>query len=171
MKTRTLLLWTLVGLAVAVGMLVLWTREARSRRGLHLLQATLDSVERDTHELELLRARKDHIGVGQRPREDLLAAINSGLGTLGVSGRTLMSLQPDSAGAPRDDAPGLRWECMRATFEPITLPDLGRFLEVWRRDQPLWAVSRIQLAPSRRGSESLAVQLWLSGAYVEEVGP
>lgn len=62
----------------------------------------------------------------------------------GLAPALLTNLAPE---AETSVGPRYRRQAARLTLEPVTLPDLGRFLKVWRSTRPEWTVVSITISP------------------------
>jgi hypothetical protein len=62
----------------------------------------------------------------------------------GLAPALLTNLAP---GAETSVGPCYRRQAARLTLEPITLPDLGRLLNVWRSTRPEWTIASITVSP------------------------
>lgn len=133
----------------------------------------LQTVQADLEELARLRALVARAQLGEPPGEDLLARVRAALDRAGVAPDRLqrLSRRGDSpvghAGGQASAIYRTRSELL--SLDRVTLSQVGRFLEEWRRTEPLWTVSMIDMTESRgRGAEpgSYTVQLTLTTTYV-----
>ena len=65
-------------------------------------------------------------------------------------------------------APASRVQTVRVVLEPVTLSELGSFLDRWRGEQSLWVVTGVELAATSPGGsdESYRATLTASAMYV-----
>jgi len=111
--------------------------------------ARLAKLNTDAAELVRLRSEAAGLQIDEIDQTGLVGDVNSALVEAGVAVTTLTALTPDAAASA--DGAGGDWRASRRgarlTLERLTLPQLGRFLAVWRRDHPRWTVTSIQLQP------------------------
>jgi hypothetical protein len=83
------------------------------------------------------------------PDGGLAPSLTAALASCGLPPSTLGSLAPESQSA---NIGPLKVQHQRATMalSPITLPQLGAFLEAWGRREPAWAPSSIEIVPENR---------------------
>lgn len=80
----------------------------------------------------------------------LATSISAVLSSCGLPATTLSSLSPESGAAgPVEGTGDVKVQRQRSTLTlvQITLPQLGGFLEAWRRREPAWVCSSIEIAP------------------------
>lgn len=157
MISRTVLLAWVVGAgAIAGTMAVCVPRTAGAAAAAERDVARFHEVATAAAELADLarRSPSDH-----PPASDgkLALRISAAISAAGLPAASLSSLSPESASTERLDG-GLRLIRRRATLmlTPLTLPQVGRFLDAWRMEAPGWTVSRIDLEPRRETSSSSA---------------
>lgn len=133
-------------LALGAAVLVQARRLGAVTADLYAAEAALVALTRDAQEIADLRARPERLAQVERPTQDTLARLTAALAEAGLPSVRLRDLTRDSDGMP---APaGARRQSLRFTLEPVTIPQLGSFLEQWRSSQQLWTMSRIELAHS-----------------------
>lgn len=155
---------------------------ARARVEAELALSDLSTVVQDAQELIQLRETSPVIGSSAAPRpvSGLPQRITAVLASRGLAAATLASFS--SAGPVRGrqtrDAP--RGERASLVLAPITLPEFGGFLAAWRRDEPGWIVTSIDLAPdatakrearASRGPSAIALRALLELQSEPAQGP
>lgn len=158
----------LYALTVAVALLVVaagarHAAAARARAG--GAEAQFSQVKADAARVLALRSRAQTVAAGEQPQQDVFRRVNDTLATAGLSHVRAQSVNPggdqalDAGGAaPR------RVQTVRVVLEPVTLDEVGAFLDRWRRDQALWTVTGIDLTTSRTGA--YRATLTASAVYV-----
>lgn len=145
--------------------------------GMHRLRAAAASADAEHRALLLaaadarqvlqLRASTARIGDAQRPSQDVISRVNQALAVAGIPARTLTDLREEGDVAIDAGPPELRRQTVAATLEPITLDQLGRFLEEWRLSQPLWTVTRIDIGHKGKDDEpTLTCRLVFGATYL-----
>jgi hypothetical protein len=90
----------------------------------------------------------------------LAQEVSAALAAAGLPASTLANLSPDN-GTAVPGGPGLVQLRAGLTLNNVTLPQVGRFLAEWRRRQPSWTVTGIDLiqeqpkadAPNKTGGD------------------
>lgn len=149
MSVRLGLVLPAMGVAVAL-LLALQLRGlaaagARRAQAEALLAGTVSMVG----ERARLQAAREEVSAGRRPEQDVIARVNAALGRAGVDPGAFRGQQPEAdARLPRPaagDGPLLRRQSVRLSLASLTPSQLGRFLEAWRSDHPMWSPVRIDL--------------------------
>ncbi len=123
-------------------------RYASARGDLHTATARYASVASNVAEIQRLRGTQATIASAARPQPNLSGQISDTLVEAGLSPNLLTSLAPDpdmpvTIGSSHD----YRRQSARLTLDPLSVPDLGRFLGSWTSAQPEWTVSAITMTP------------------------
>ncbi|MBT8207358.1 MAG: hypothetical protein KJO18_03710 [Acidimicrobiia bacterium] len=164
-------------LALVLASAIAGKRMAVASSKLDALSERLAKVAADTDAVLQLRAEQTLVLTSEQPGPDVIARVNATLEATGLPSESLQSVAPESAAAaPPTQTPGLanrlhRIRSVRVTLRRMSPADLGRFLAEWRRAQPIWRVTRVQLTRGARraGDESgYEVTLLLSAAYLDE---
>ena len=139
------LLWSLVAACLV---LCSWAarRYINSRADAALSLRQLRAVNADTREIAALRAAAPPESRRHRPPPGLATRVADAVSKAGLTQSAVQSVSPEvesSAGAS-----GLRKEAAKITLDGLTLPELGRFLQQWRTDQPVWTVISIDMTPT-----------------------
>lgn len=115
---------------------------------------------------ELRAARASKPGAVSSPSA-LQPRIAAVLASVALPPATLNSLAPEPSSGNRS-ADGARIEHRRATvvLQDLTLSNFGMFLDAWRRAEPRWVVSGIDLSPS--GSAPPGADLPVRAALILE---
>lgn len=106
-----------------------------------------------------LRAREQWVAIGERPTDDVIAAVRQVLRSVGIREDALTDLRPESdASVPaRGAAPTpLRIQTIAFTLRSISTGDLGAFLVGWREHHAVWTISRVVLTPASPSSRDRA---------------
>lgn len=191
--TRLPLIAIAAAAAMIIAVLVVHApRLAHARRAAEREVARFHQVSTDARELVTLRsahaARHGSSAAPDAPPPKLSPAITAALASSGLPAQTLASLSPESATRERIEgggsgiaaqAPAASIIRRRATLvlTPLTLPQLGRFLDIWRKQavpdsrgsagEP-WTVSRIDVEPRRDGQPTPGADLPLRATLVME---
>jgi hypothetical protein len=155
MLQRILILLLLPAMGVAaVQLFSARAARAESRSALNRLEATLVQVRT----IEALNTRTASWAKRGRPslaQGGLTTAVNGALAAAGVPAASLSSLSPTAEMPVTSQAgsSGLVAVRRRAslTLAPITLPQVGRILAVWREAHPDWTISAIDFSPEAPG--------------------
>jgi hypothetical protein len=144
------LLWIAVFVLAAGALGVCGSRYlgARSRAGTELL--LLKTVSGESAELARLRASAPAWALRGRPASGLAPRVSAALSACGLPASAMASLSPEaeSAVGSGNDVSARRTRAVM-TLAPVTLPQLGNFLEAWRSREPDWGVSSIDLSPQQ----------------------
>lgn len=140
-----------IALAAALGLSATTYPLVRSLRASgHATAAVIDRdrIVADTAEIALLHARRPSISAGKRPHPNVFARLTAALVEAGLPAAILRDAAPgEDAPLALDTDRRYRRQNMRVTLDPVTLPQLGLFLDTWRRRQPEWTTTTIQLTP------------------------
>jgi hypothetical protein len=79
-----------------------------------------------------------------KPPPNVSGQVADALVEAGLAPALLTNLAPE---AETSVGPRYRRQAARLTLEPVTLPDLGRFLKVWRSTRPEWTIASITISP------------------------
>lgn len=81
---------------------------------------------------------------------DIYTLAQMTLNAASLTPSTLRESLPEGDGVIIKDDPAdgllLRRQSVRLSFEPLTVNELGRFLDQWRKSQPVWDIARIELS-------------------------
>lgn len=147
----------------------------------------LTQIQTAATELAALEQRQPSASLGKRPERNLSGQIADALAEAGLPPTTLASLTPEedapitaapsTNGRPTTNSLAYRRQAARLTLEPLTLPDLGRYLSAWRTRQPEWTTSSIQISPiitkdaaATSPSRPIRVTCLIECVYVEQPG-
>jgi hypothetical protein len=165
--------------AAALGIMVAaWGRYTRAHGDARAALALHAAVRNETRELNELRRRAGVVSLGQRPEPGLIEQVRSTLADAGVAREALASLQPGAeleapASRPLDPVgPRYLRQTAVASIQPIRMPELGVFLDAWRRRGNGWNIDSIQIAPVRADDRTdpappLRVTLGLGSLYLD----
>ena len=153
MRPSLLLIWVTTAIA-ASGSLALTApgmsrARAESRRELARMQA---SAEVARH-IVAARAAMPSAAGESADSSALATRVSTVLSSCGLPLSVLSSLTPDAAPTSSAQQAGNAAAMRRRaalTLNGLTLPQLGRFLEQWRRAEPAWVPATIDLAPDHQ---------------------
>ena len=158
MTLRPILAWPL---GVLLGALVL----AVGTRRLDAAERALDGSRQRLHkargqalELSRLSSRQERVAVQERPRQDVIALVNSVLAECGIPSTSFQRLdvESDVAVTTADGpAPGrYRRQSLTLVLQRLTTRQLGAFLAEWRDRQAVWTPTRLELTHVREARSS-----------------
>ncbi|MGH7132964.1 MAG: hypothetical protein ACREJO_13570 [Phycisphaerales bacterium] len=131
-------------------------------------------LEHQAQEVLDLRAKRPTTGMGPRPADDLATLLGSVMKAAGLAESKLRTVAPDGETRLAVDPlwPGVnrRRQSARVGLEPLTLGELGVFLQRWRASQSVWNVTSIDFArisAAGTGEQSYRVNLSLVATYVD----
>jgi len=138
-------------------------------------EARLEQVELDARRIVELRDLREVAALGERPKEDVIARVNAALGDAGLPLRHFGDLREESdARLANAGDVGYRKQSLSLSLNELTVPDLGAFLQAWRRADTPWTITRLTLTHPRSRGERLdryEVSLILSALYVGDDAP
>lgn len=130
----------LAGIGVAR---MLSARRAAQHAGVRLVQVA-DSVKA----LRQLREVTTSGATGRRPTPGLTGQVTDVLAHAGIPLAAMTSLAPEAETELGRIGDTVRMrQAARLGLEPITLPQLGQFLQAWRAQHPEWTIASLQLTP------------------------
>lgn len=155
---RALIVAALVVAGTSLALLARSAHRAREQRD--AARKSLASLRQVAAEVRSLRARPPSVALEERPEQGLVGRLSSALASAGLPSSLMTTFSPGSD-APflpdaamtaedgtRENAPGLyRRQEVRFTLEPVSLPELGRFLARWRVDHPEWSCAVVEVTP------------------------
>lgn len=146
--SRTIItLWALTAAASLAGPLVAWRAHAAAQRTATAITAGLASLQRQAEEATQLRAASPRTITGPRDDTALSPRLAQSLAAADLPPSTLASVTPHSETVTTPDSRKAVRRKAAVTLTPITLPQLGAFLESWRTTEPGWLVSSIEVSP------------------------
>lgn len=138
-------------------------RYSTARENLRRSTAQHHAISTSAAELDQLRRAKPTIAAGQKPQPNISGHITDALVEAGLAPTLLTNLVPN-ADTPVEPASGTkpartgngrpdlavryRRQSARLTLDPLSMPELGRFLTSWREMQPDWIVASINVTPT-----------------------
>jgi hypothetical protein len=143
--------WTL---AIALSAMVLipaawaWAGAARAER---TQSQRLTSISQKVQTIAELRSGLPDWTLTPKAASTLAPQVSSALAAAGLPASAMSCLSADSGGNQVTDnrSSSVQARSRRATLQltGLTLPQLGKFLQVWREREPAWVVSQIDVAP------------------------
>jgi hypothetical protein len=127
-----------------------WTRAARAER---VQMQRLNRLNACVKDLDTLRSKLPDWSANARPSGTLAPQVSAAISAAGLPASAMLSLSAD----PEMPAPakGIQANRRRATLvlAPVTLPQLGAFLQTWRQRQPAWVISQLDVSPEPEGKK------------------
>lgn len=145
---------------VVSGVMVGWSfeRARASRTAVDSEAASFHLTHRQVERLATMR----QTAVPDAGEDDgtLAARAASVLANAGLPRQSLEALSPETRQtiSKEGDAAVSRRRAT-LTLTPITLPQLGRFLAAWQRDEPSWTMTGLDLSPQRQPTDSVGGDL------------
>jgi len=130
-----------LAVAVVVGQTARLSQASENRRS---TEAGLKAATADAAELSRLRAQSAARIFGEPPEDGFIEAVNSALAAAGLPTRLAHGITKE-AGRTNGDST-VRVQDMRIDLQPITVAQLGSFLQGWDTDQPAWRVTAISIS-------------------------
>jgi len=134
----------------------------------------LEQVAHKTRELADLSGKQERIGTQERPRQDVLALLNSVMAEAGVPSASFRSLDVEADVAVRigtgAEAGRYRRQSLSLVLERLSPAQLGAFLEIWRARQRLWIPTRLELTHVRdpRAPQNLySARILVTATYLD----
>lgn len=175
MTARTLV--TLAAIPAAVMLALSATRAARAHARARDAHEVFERSRRDADEVIALRATPPTLTVGKRPEPGIYGQFADALVEVGEPVSTISSLVPGTDTAVAVDGLGAcKRQSVRVTLDGLTLPRLGRVLHAWRRAQPDWRTTQVQLTPLPDGVPEpgaalpLRVTMVIEALYLDQPG-
>jgi hypothetical protein len=148
-KLRLRLAWLFVLGASAAALVLAWQAyaHAKDRAALELHGGTLLATQ--LRELERVRPVTNEWQGRKRPASGLATRLGETLTGCGIAASSLANVSPQPEMAVQGPPGTESLKRQRASFMlvPITLPQLGSFLDAWRTREPHWTVASIDVAP------------------------
>ena len=169
--------WPLVIAVSAGSVVVAWRGYAGAKHDAALAVRRATQIAAHVGELERVRPVAAHWQERKRPASGLAASLGETLTGCGVPASNLISVTPQPESAVQGPgAEQLTRQRAAFTLSPITLPQLGAFLEAWRAREPYWTVSGIDVGPEQRsaaksapgGDLPLTAVLTLDAVYLDD---
>lgn len=146
--------------AIAGGVLVGWSFE-RAHAARSVADREAASFHRARQQVERLASMSQPIMPDAGEDQATLAArVASVLAKAGLPRQSLEALSPETRQAiSKEDGVGVARHRATLTLTPITLPELGRFLAAWQRDEPAWTITGLDLSPQRQPTDTVGGDL------------
>jgi hypothetical protein len=165
--SRLVLLW-IIALLVSAGALAIAGREYRAARSQAEMELKrLGAVIPQAQEIAVLRAAVQSGPVRQLADAAIAPRISSVLASCGLPAASLANVSPDVQ-TTGDAQQRTTRQRATITLAPITLREVGRFLDAWRSAEPDWTITSLDLAPQPRGSAAPGGDLPLRAIIVIE---
>jgi len=141
---KHLFLWALA----AIILIITGTRAARAHAERSDARAALTLVTRQANEVVRLRHAAKDSSLPNRPESGLAGKVSQGLSRSGLAPSVMQSLSPEAESSDK----GLVRQHVTLTLAGLTLPQVGKFLDAWRSNEPNWVVSGLDLSPAGAGT-------------------
>jgi len=137
-----------VGVASLIAMAWSGARCLSARGESNTARARYTSIAANIREIERVRQTQANIASAAKPQPNLSGQIADMLVEAGLSPNLLTNLTPEpDAAVTLGTSHDYRRQVARLTLEPISMPNLGRFLGSWSNSQPEWTISAITITP------------------------
>ena len=171
---RPVLFWPLLlaagSLMTVVGAGRVRSAEARLDSAVMRLELTTQKAQ----ELAVLVGKQERVGTRERPRQDVLALLNSVTAEAGVPSSSFRSLDVEADVAVRLAGGGeigrYRRQSLSLVLEKLSPAQLGTFLEIWQSRQGLWIPERFELThvSDPRGPQNLySARILVTATYLD----
>lgn len=150
MRPPAWILWGGATLASAITLAVTVPGAVRAFDSANAELKSLRSTVTHAETLVALRSQLPTKGAIEESQRTLAERVASAIADAGLSSPALANLSPE----PQVGAGNAARRRAALTLAPITLPEFGRFLDAWRRREPDWIVTSIDLSPEARGNAS-----------------
>jgi hypothetical protein len=157
-----------IAITFALACLIVLAISARSalqaKARLDASRAHLASIESKVAEAERLRSLPVAAALEKRPEPGIVGQLTTSLAAAGLPSSLMTSFNPgsdapyvlpsNSMGNSKVTSPNgtYRKQEARLTLEPVTLPELGRFLKSCKEQHPEWACAAIEVVPVPQSS-------------------
>lgn len=116
-------------------------------------EAGFERTRADARRVLMLRAMAQTVAVAAEPPQGVYRRMNESLVARGLSEVRVKSVVPAGDRAlDRGAMAARRVQTVRIVLEPMTLLELGAFLDHWRTSQPLWIITEVDLSAPRQGA-------------------
>lgn len=145
-------LW-MVALAVSIAIPGIAAREfSRARAEADRELSRLDLVLPQVQQIALLRAKVPHWADRKIPETALAPAAAAVVASCGLPSSALANVSPEARIRIGEGQLSAMRQRATITLNAVTLPEVGRFLEAWRRAQPDWTIVSVDLSPQQRAN-------------------
>ncbi|MEE8468531.1 MAG: hypothetical protein V3T22_08755 [Planctomycetota bacterium] len=171
---RPALFWPLLLAAGSLTTVIGAGRVRAAEARLHSAAMRLEQATQKAHELAYLSAKQERVGTRERPRQDVLALLNSVMAEAGVASSSFRSLEVEADVAVRlgtgAETGRYRRQSLSLVLERLSPAQLGAFLEIWQARQGLWIPTRFELTHVRdpRGPQNLySARILVTATYLD----
>lgn len=167
MNSRTAVLVVLVSVGVAMVVVSLSrVRLADAEAAAEAAEASFGQVKAEAERVLELRARAQTVAADVMPQQDVFHRLTASLAELGLPHVRVQSVSPAGDQALEASVGGMsrRIQTVRVVLEPITVDELGSFIQYWRREQALWIMTAIDLAVAGRGEPTGSYRATITAA-------
>ena len=176
MNAACVVLWAITGAAAVGGPAVAWRARAVAHERAVAEERRAELLHAKAAELLRLRAGRPALPGATHEEGSFAPRVVSALAAAGVPASTLVSFTPRSQRIVASSGESLTRRSAAVALSPVSLPDLGKFLDAWRRAEPAWVVSSIDVSPDAAARAApgadlpLRVNLTLEMVHAEPTG-
>ena len=171
---RPALLWPLLLAAGSLTTVVGAGRVRAAEARLDSASMRLELATQKARELADLSGKQQRVATRERPRQDVLALLNSVMAEAGVPSSSFRSLEVEADVAVRlgtgAEAGRYRRQSLSLLLEKLSPAQLGTFLEIWQGRQGLWIPTRFELThvSDPRGPQNLySARILVTATYLD----
>jgi hypothetical protein len=172
------LIWIVLVLGGAAALSVQWRSFVVARSAAQAQAQRAGIVAAQVQNLAGLEPLTHAWAARKRPESGLAARLGDTLAACGLppSALSAVSPQPEVTLSGPDQRDRLNRQRAGFTLAPVTLPQLGAFLEAWRAREPYWTVASIDLAPDTSDKAApgrdlpLRATIALDAVYLDQKG-
>lgn len=147
-------MWFLVVAVSLAGPIVSWRLFASARTTAQNQVHRLESIDAKTAEIKQLRSQSPVTPSAAQDAAGLTPRLMQSLAAAGIPSSSLASLTPQNETIRTPDGKQAVRRRAAVTLAPVRLPDLGTFIDGWRRQNPEAIISSIELSPDSGASVS-----------------
>lgn len=154
MSHSRVILWSGVLVLGATGLAWTGTGAAGARADARRARVELEHAGADAREIVRLRTLLPSAILDASPASELPPRLTAALAACGLPSSALVTFSAEAAhragGMPASAS---------LVLAPVTLPQLGRVLDAWRRREPGWVVTGLEITPTTDSAEGGDVPL------------
>lgn len=169
-------MWFIVVAVALTGPIASWRMFASARTTAQSQVRRLGSIEAKSAEIKQLRSQSPVTPSVERDAAGLAPRLTQSLAAAGIPPNSLASLTPQNETIRTPDGKQAVRRRAAVTLAPVRLPDLGAFIDAWRRQNPEAIISSIDLSPENGASAPpggdlpLRVVMTIESVAVETAG-
>lgn len=172
--TRRRVIILLLGVAmVALAFAVAARRVAGQREAIDAARRRLAATQVELGTVRRLGGERERVSLRQRPTEGLIVQVTAALDVAKVPKSKFEGLAAEgdapvsgsTAGGGEGNANEVRKQSVRLSLREMNLPELGAFLQEWRRSDAGWTPTRIELTRRSGGDDRYDANITMSAVY------